>query len=115
MRETLSYFDRSRGPNGEVWHESTGISQADFVATLMGRCSKPGIKRNTTIYWEYPAHGHQQAVRAGEWKAVGHNVNREGSEFELYNQTNDIGERHNVAAEHPEIVRRMNKVAHAAH
>lgn len=37
------------------------------------------------------------------------NIKKKGGDtsIELYNLTNDIGEEHNVAAQHPEIVEKM--------
>ena len=65
------------------------------------------------MYWEFPGYGHQQAVRAGDWKAVRHGINRRDSKFELYNLHDDLAEQHDVAAEHPDIVRRIEEVARA--
>jgi len=45
--------------------------------------------------------GLMQAVRMGKWKAVRHKSN---VPFELYDLSSDIGEKNNIAAEHPEIV-----------
>jgi arylsulfatase len=88
------------------------IDGISFAPTLFGH---DGQRRHEYLYWEFPGYGHQQAVRAGDWKAVRHGVNRAGSEFELYNLRSDLAEQHNVAAEHPDIVRRIKVIARAAH
>ena len=48
--------------------------------------------------------GQKFAVRQGKWKAVRINNN---SAIELYDLSIDIGEQHNVAAEHLELVSRF--------
>ena len=47
-----------------------------------------------------------QAVRMGDWKAVRHSSD---VPFELYNLQDDIGEKNNVAADHPDIVAKIEK------
>ncbi len=89
-----------------------GLDGISFVPTLFGR---DGQREHENLYWEFPAYGHQQAVRAGDWKAVRHNVQRPGSEFELYDLGSDLGEERDVAAEHPDVVRRLSEIAAAAH
>ena len=56
-------------------------------------------------------------VIVGDWKLVYVMMNTvpgqkvaDGVPLELYNIREDIGERHNVAAQHPEIVARLAKV-----
>lgn len=58
------------------------------------------------LYWEFHERGFKQAVRSGPWKAV---RLAQGEPLELYNLDNDLGEQHNIAAEHPDIVARMEE------
>jgi arylsulfatase A len=88
------------------------IDGISFVPTLVGEGQQA---EPDYLYWEFPAYGNQQAVRAGDWKAVRHNVNRRDTEFELYNLEGDIAEQHNVAGENPDVVRRMKEIAQNAH
>lgn len=76
-----------------------GIDGVSVLPTLLGR-EQPAL-RTRFMYWEYPAGGFRQAVRRGDWK-----VHRNGLDgpLELYNLRQDIGEKNNVAASHPEIV-----------
>jgi arylsulfatase A len=67
------------------------------------------------LYWEFPAYGFQQAVRAGEWKAVRTGVDGGESEWELYNLAADVGEQNDVAHAHPDVVRRLERLADEAH
>jgi arylsulfatase A-like enzyme len=52
------------------------------------------------------------AVRLGDWKGVSFAL---GAPLELYNVTADVGEAHNLAAAHPEVVAQLEAIAAAAH
>jgi arylsulfatase A-like enzyme len=56
------------------------------------------------LYWEFHERGFNQAVRMGDWKAVRF---QRGNKLELYDLKTDPGEKHDVAAERPEIVERI--------
>jgi len=77
-----------------------GISVAP---TLLGKAQDP----SRPLYWESPERGGlHQAVRMGKWKGV-----RLGLEppLELYDLSADIGETKNVAAEHKDVVAKMEE------
>jgi arylsulfatase A len=86
-----------------------GIS---FAPMLTGKAKQ---REHEFLYWEFPAYGVQQAVRAGDWKIVRDGVDRNESEFELYNLGTDIAEQHDVAEENPDVVRRLSEMARMAH
>jgi arylsulfatase A-like enzyme len=86
-----------------------GISFAD---TLLGKGQQ---REHEYLYWEFPASGFQQAIRSGNWKIVRHGVDKGDPPFELYDLATDIGEQHNVAAEHPDVVQRLSDYATKAH
>jgi hypothetical protein len=52
----------------------------------------------------------RQRVRAGDWKLAIVN-----GKTELHNLKTDLGEKSNVASEHPEIVEKLNKYMDEAH
>jgi arylsulfatase A-like enzyme len=54
----------------------------------------------------------RQAVRAGDWKGI---RLRSGAPLELYNLREDVAESRNVAADHPDVVRRLEGVMRQAH
>ncbi|MGN6135080.1 MAG: arylsulfatase [Aureliella sp.] len=64
------------------------------------------------FYWELHEGPFIQAVRFGDWKAV-----RSGTKkaLELYDLKADVGERHNVAAEHPDLVAKAEALMAQAH
>jgi arylsulfatase A-like enzyme len=93
----------------DVPQKLDGIS---FAPTLFGKGEQ---EQREYLYWEFPAYGVQQAVRAGNWKALRRGADLASQEFELYDLGSDIGEERNVAAEHTEIVERLSAYAAAAH
>jgi arylsulfatase A-like enzyme len=90
-------------------HAIDGIS---IAPTLMGRADDQA--KHDFMYWEWAKYnwakrrnvpgGLAQAVRVGDWKAVRH---KSDEPFELYDLSTDIGETNNVAADHPEIVKKI--------
>lgn len=80
-----------------------GIS---FAPTLL---SEEGQQQHEFLYWEFEETD-QVAVRMGDWKMVS-----KGGIPHLYNLTEDLHEDNNLAAEHPDIVRRMVEIAHREH
>ena len=59
------------------------------------------------LYWEFP--GKQRAIRHQGWKAV---TVKKDAPLELYRITDDPYEQHNLAAEHPDIVQRLDSLGH---
>ncbi|RMG40818.1 MAG: arylsulfatase, partial [Planctomycetota bacterium] len=88
-----------------------------FVPTLLGHPERQ--KQHEFLYWEFPAYGGQQAVRMGRWKAVRQKMLRKNNpdplKIELYDLQTDVGESRDVAAEHPDIVRRAAELMKREH
>jgi len=79
-----------------------GLDGISIVPTLLGRGEQ---RRHEFMYWEFhEGRSSSQAVRMGKWKAV---RTAPSAPLQLYDLTTDIGEEHNIAAEHPEIVARI--------
>ena len=78
--------------------------QTDGVSMLPALLGEPVTNRHDFLYWEFHERGFQQALRMGAWKAVRPQV---GAPLELYNLSTDRGEQHNVAAQHPDVVARI--------
>jgi arylsulfatase len=87
-----------------------GIS---FRPTLFGQ----GLLQllHDDFYWEFSGYGGQQAVISGEWKAVRQNLVKGVVKTELYNLRKDEAEKDDVAAKHPEVVERLEKLLKEQH
>ena len=79
-----------------------GIS---VVPILLGRPDKQ--KHHKYLYWEYHF-GKQQAVRMGKWKGLRFGGTKEP--IELYDLSQDIGEKNNVANDFPEIIKQIDEI-----
>ena len=75
------------------------IDGISILPTLLGKKQTP----HEFFYWEFHEGGSQQAVRMGDWKAI----RPVGGALELFNLKNDLTERHNVVAQHPDIVAKI--------
>jgi arylsulfatase A-like enzyme len=90
-----------------------GIS---FAPTLLGR-RQP---ERPFLYRETPAYGGQQCVRVGDWKLVRKNLNAAPdamppSTMELYQLADDPRETTDVAGQHPDVVRKLLRLANSQH
>jgi arylsulfatase A-like enzyme len=83
-----------------------------FLPTLLGR---KGQQEHPYLYWEFHEKQGKQAVRWGNWKGIRLNVSAEQPVFELYDLSKDIHEDNNVAAQHPDIVRRLEALIDSCH
>jgi len=78
--------------------------------SLVPLLKQSGTPDRDAIYWHYPHYGNQGgapggAVRAGDWKLIEW---YEDGRLELFNLKDDLGEQHNLAAQHPEKVRELH-------
>jgi len=82
------------------------IDGISFVTTLLGQSSQQ--KKHEFLYWEFHEQGKKQAVRFGDWKGVRLNVAKNpNGPIELYNIRDDIGEKNNIAGQHPDIAAKI--------
>ena len=86
--------------------DTDGIS---YLPTLLGENDRQ--KKHEYLFWDFHGYGGQLAVRMGRWKGVKRNLIRNpDAPLELYDLQTDIGEKHNVAKEHPEIAAKIEKI-----
>lgn len=83
--------------------DTDGIS---FLPTIIGKGEQ---QKHDYLYWEFFEQGGKQAILKDNWKAVKLNVRTSEMpmEFELYNLKSDPAEMNNVAANNPEIIKKM--------
>ena len=105
--DMLPTFAEAAGYRGRL--NTDGIS---FLPTLLGR---KGQKEHEYLYWEFHEQKGKQAVRLGRWKGIRLQVGTDHPVFELYDLETDLHEDHNVAAEHPDIVRRLEALIDQSH
>jgi len=89
--------------------ETDGIS---FAPTLLGQPEKQQPREY--LYWEFRAYGGQQVVRMEEFKGIRQNMGRKENpdplKIELYDLDADPGEQNDVAADHPEVVAKIEAI-----
>ncbi len=81
------------------------------MPTLLGRDAEQA--KHEYLYWEFYEGGVSQAVLLqGRWKGI--RLKKVTAPIQLYDVKNDIGEEHDVAAEHPDVVARIDKIMSTA-
>lgn len=83
-----------------------------FLPTLLGRGEQ---RKHEFLYWEFPGYGGQQAIRVGNWKAIRTGLARGPQPIQLYDLDSDPSEQHDLAAQHPDRVARMQALMAAQH
>lgn len=72
--------------------------------------SNPNWARNKPMIWEFHGYGGQIAVMDDQWKAVRQKVkSKKPGAWELYNLDDDRAEAKDLAAKHPETVKRLEE------
>jgi arylsulfatase A-like enzyme len=93
---TAAELARSPAPE-----KTDGIS---IVPTLLGKGDAQ--KRHEFLYWEFHEGGFKQAaLYQGRWKGI--RAGGPDAPVQLFDQQNDIGEKTNVAAQHPDIAAKI--------
>lgn len=77
-----------------------GIDGISMLPALQGKAQR---QQHESMYWEFHEGGFFQAARMGQWKAVRKN----GGPLELYDLSSDLGEQHDVASAHADIVEKI--------
>lgn len=88
-----------------------GFDGLSMAPTLLG--NEDEQEQHEYLYWEFHEGKFAQAVRMGKWKAIRYLTDDET--LELYDLEADVGEEHNVAAEHESIARDLAQIMEEAH
>ena len=75
------------------------LDGVNLLPSLSGQ--SPIVERQ--LFWRIKRPRQQRAVRSGRWKLL-----QEAADFYLFDVSADPGERHDLTAEHPELVRKLN-------
>jgi arylsulfatase A-like enzyme len=84
------------------------IDGVSILPTLLGTGTQ---QQADFLYWEFHEGGFQQALRSGDWKAIRPKL---GGPLQLYNLRSDVGEERDVAAQHGDVVARVDAYLKAA-
>lgn len=79
-----------------------GLDGVSVVKTLLNG----DTSEHAPLYWEFHERGFTRAARMGRWKGVSLGSDKP---LELYNLDNDPGEHKDLAADNPDIVKRMQE------
>ena len=83
-----------------------GIDGVSFAPTLLGKKQQ----KHKYLMWEFHGYGGQQAVRMGDMKGLRRDLHKGRSKLELYDLAKDVSEKNDVAAKHPELVKKMERI-----
>lgn len=115
--EYVGYFADVMPTLAELAGATQGLPKTidgfSFAPTLLGHANQQNT--HEYLYWEAAGQKQdivQQAVRWGNWKAV---RNKANDPLELYDLSKDIGEEHNVATQHPEVMQKITAICREAH
>jgi len=86
-----------------------GLDSRSFLPALLGQPQSPP----EYLYWEFYENGSGQAVRFGDWKAIRRPMLT--GAVELYDLATDLGEAHDVATQHPDLVARAKAYLEKSH
>ncbi|WP_231615764.1 arylsulfatase [Novipirellula artificiosorum] len=76
----------------------------DLAPVLVG---KEPPKREELMIWDFHNYGGLVAIRDGKWKAVRRNLLKDPTPWELYDIGQDREESRDLAADHPEVIKRL--------
>ena len=82
-----------------------------FVPTLRGQPDKQ--QAHEYLYWEFYEGGSSQAVRLRQWKGVRKPMLT--GRIELYDVSRDVGEKYDLARNHPDVVKQIEGIMARAH
>ena len=87
----------------------------DGISILPSITGKGNQGQHDYLYWEFHELGGRVAVRQGNWKLVMLDMdNPAKTEYYLFDLSKDMHEDTNIAAQHPDVLRRMVDIAHNA-
>lgn len=89
----------------------SNLDSISFLPACLGRSDAQ--RKHDYLYWEFYERESKQAVRMGRWKAIRQPMFT--GPIELYDLETDLGEEHNIAARHADVVERAAAAMAEAH
>ena len=89
----------------------SNIDSVSFGPTIKGRADEQ--QAHDYLYWEFYERGSKQAVRHKNWKAVRMPMFK--GKTQLFDLDKDLGEAKDIAAQYPDVVRRLEGMMADAH
>ncbi len=93
----------------------TELDSISFAPTLLGR--HEAQSKHEFLYWEFHERGFKQAaLYQGRWKGIRRKMPQPGErgELVLFDLQTDLAEKHDIAADHPEIVAKIDNYLQTA-
>ncbi len=91
---------------GHVLGKKVGNDGLSFLPAAEEKLES--LPSHSYLFFNFEGYGGQMAVRMGKWKAIKRRLKKHpNAPWELYDLETDIGERHNLAKEHPDILVRV--------
>lgn len=113
VSDHIAYFGDFFATAAQIAGEKcpAGLDSISFLPAVTGHNSEQ--TNHPYLYWEFYEGGSKQAVRLGHWKGV---IQPIGSQsVELFDLRSDLGEKRNVSASHPDVVKQILSIAGSAH
>jgi len=113
VSDHVGYFGDFWGTACELTGQKlpAGLDSISFLPELLRRSAKPA--KHDFLYWEFYEQGGRQAVRFGNHKAIREPMFT--GKISLYDLAKDIGENHDIAARHPDLVAKAIRMMNEAH
>lgn len=99
-----TFADLGRGSR-HLPKDHDGVS---FAPTLIGATDRQ--KQHDHLYWAFYERGGARAIRRGKWKAVQQPIH---TPVRLYDLSKDLGEDHDLAKQHPDMVAKLTRLMDA--
>ncbi|MGN5955249.1 arylsulfatase [Sphingobacterium lactis] len=88
-----------------------GMKQTDGISFVPSLLEKGKQKEHEYLYWEFHEGGGKQGLRMGDYKAI--RLKAKGNPdapIAIYHLPSDIAEKNDIAAQHPELVKKAKKI-----
>lgn len=87
----------------------------DGISILPEILDREQKQQHDYLYWEFPEYGGQVAVRLNNWKGIISDIRKGNMQWQLFDLNNDIQEQRDVAAQHADIIQKMDAIVKKEH